>query len=239
MKRAMIPLAIAALAGTANASFFSFASDNDDQSWTFSGMGGGMFDAADATDALTLLIDDNNGPLAPLELSVEFDADFALTYVASVAIGGGNFLHTYTVDGMFTFDDANSGDQLFQVDFTGAVLTAPGGENSWSSTAAALGSDTFTDVTYTSFVEFADYGVFEGESVGPDDFGFDLTVLNTSGEIPFGDPDALGVDLDPNFLPAAQWWSEGSFSGSATFVPAPGSIALLGLGGLVAFRRKR
>ena len=49
-----------------------------------------------------------------------------------------------------------------------------------------------------------------------------------------------GVPLDPQtFLPAEKWQSEGSYSGSAFFIPAPASLAMLGAGGLIAARRRR
>ena len=77
----------------------------------------------------------------------------------------------------------------------------------------------------------ADLNVFAGQSVSPDDFGFDLSLLNSGPN---------GVAIDPQTgLPIATWRSEGSYSGSATFVPTPGAAALAGLGLVTVSRRRR
>jgi len=230
-------LAVLATAGAAHATFFSFASDNDDASWTWTGSGSDLANAQDPTDPVTLLIDDQNGGLPPLEMDVEFEADFTLNFNSSIPVGGDVFIHTYVVDGEFTFREA-SGAPVLAATFEGAILTAPGSENAWSSAAAVLGSDSFTTVTYESFISEPDYELFEGLSIASEDFGFDLTVINTSGNIPF-DGEGLGVALDEDGLPLEVYFAEGSFSGSATFIPAPGAVAVLGLGGLAATRRRR
>ena len=234
IRASMSTLAVLALAGTAHAQFFSIASDSDDMNWALSGDGGDVFAAA---DVVTLLIDDNNGPLDPLSMDVQFSADISISWVKSSDFGD-NFLHVYSAEGSFEFADMDTGDAMFTVSFSGAVFSSPGSENSWSSVASLLGSDGFTDVTYESFVSLPAYGIFPGLSVGPDDFGFDLTVLNDSGALPY-EPGFEGVELDDMHLPATQWWSEASYSGSANFVPTPGALVVLGLGGLVGMRRRR
>ncbi len=229
------------VAGTAQATFLSFASDSDDKSWTWTGKGASMFDAADAFDPITLMIDDHNGPLPAVAMSVEFDAEIHLSYNASVPIGGGFFVHTYHASGFFKFDDFSSGAPVVKVFFEGAIMTAVGGAASWGSTGALLGSDDFTSVTYESHIHMPAYGLFAGAtSIGPDDFGFDLSVINHSGLIPYTPhPSTNGVALGSDMLPLVQWWAESSYSGSAVFVPSPSSMALLGLAGLVAVRRRR
>ena len=63
-----------------------------------------------------------------------------------------------------------------------------------------------------------------------------LSTLNTSGTIPYSGQ-SPGANLGANMLPVDTWWSEASFT--AFRVPAPGTLALLGLGGLAALRRRR
>ena len=96
------------------------------------------------------------------------------------------------------------------------LFTVPGTQNAWSSVGAVLGADSFADVTYTATTALvtamggaataAQYGIVVGgsgssSSIGPDDFGFDLSVLN-SGAI------GLLVGLDPTTkLPTTAWRS--------------------------------
>lgn len=234
-------LALAVAAGSAQATFFSFASDKDDKSWTWTGKGGGMFDAADATDPLVLVIDDNNGPLPSVEIGVEFEAEVTLSYIGSLAIGGGNFQHSYYAGGFFKFDDFSAGNPIINVSFTQAIVTSVGKADSWGSAGAFFASDTFTTVKYQAFIDMPAYGIFKGQtSTGPDDFGFDLSALNHTGVLPYiPTPASAGVSLGTDMLPNQQWWSESSFSGTATFIPAPASTALFGLAGILAARRRR
>jgi len=48
----------------------------------------------------------------------------------------------------------------------------------------------------------------------------------------------VGIDAATR-LPTARWWSESSYSANANAVPTPGSLALIGLGGFAALRRRR
>jgi hypothetical protein len=218
-------------ASGAHAAFFSFASDNDHTSWTFRGIGNNVRDAQDGVDPQVLLIDDNNGVLPPLAMNLDFNADFIIGYLASVPLGGGTFVHNYSLNGNFSFVDAG-GNAVLTCLVRDGSLTAIGGAASWFSTATLQGNDNpFGAVTYTwNGPANPAYGLFPGQSIGPDDAAFTLTVLNSPG---------VGVPLDQGHLPSQQWFSEGSYSGSAFFVPAPGAAALLGLGGLVVARRRR
>ncbi|GIK20026.1 MAG: PEP-CTERM sorting domain-containing protein [Leptolyngbya sp. PLA2] len=224
--------ALAGLATAANASLFSFASDVDHTSFTFMGTGGFVGDAMDPSEPLTLLIDDTNGPGAPITLSIEFNAAFEIAHLGSIPSGGGNFIHAYSLDGSFEFRDA-FGALVLSAVVEGGSLTALGGAASWYSSGAIFGADgAGSSVTYTWHgPNIPDYGLFTGDSVDPDDAAFTLTFLQSDG--------GMGVALDQNMLPAMWWRSEGSYSGSAFFVPAPGSIALLGFGALAAGRRRR
>jgi MYXO-CTERM domain-containing protein len=227
-------LVVAGIAGSANAAYFSFASDNDHRSWTFAGNGANVRDANDATDPQLLLIDDNNGVLPSLPFDVEFDANFTIGFSGSVPLGNGAFVHNYVLNGTFTFTAA--GLPLLSATVSNGALTAIGTQTQWFSTATLQGSDYPGNpggaVTYTwSGPAAPGYGLFPGQSIGPDDMAFTLSVINSS--LP------RGVSLGDNMLPSGAWTAEGSYSGSSNFVPAPGALALLGVGGLMVSRRRR
>ncbi len=242
-------IGLAVMAGSTQAAYFSFASDNDHTSWTFRGLAGNagtaeLHDGADANDPVTLLIDDDNGPLAALGISVDFNADLVLTHSMSTNLGP-FWLHSYFVNGSFSFDDPNTGNAWLVCTINpqqAGVFTAPGTATSWSSTGAALGSDDFGEITWTVTLDFflahpeiAAYGLVPGATVGPDDFGFDLTVVNAGDEGP-----VVGGNVSLiNGLPASTWRSEASFSGRAGTIPTPGAAALMGMGGLLMARRRR
>ncbi len=224
----------AASSAPASAAFFSFASDADHTSWTFAGLGASVGDAQDPSDPQLLLIDDDNGPLLPVLLGVEFEADFRLSYLGSLPFVGGKFTHTYKLDGTFAFLDAASGAPVLSCSITDGLLTAVGNGGpapTWDSTATIQGSDGYGIVTYTWYgPSMPEYNLFKGDSVGPDDAAFTLTVLNHLT--------GLGTSLgSTSYLPTQEWWSEGSYSGST--VPAPASLALTGLAGLLVSRRRR
>lgn len=235
-------LLVLAGAATANAGIFSFASDFSDQSWTFSGeFHAGHFafeDGIDNSDPMTLMIDDANGVLDPLTFEVDFNMHADVDYVSSTPLGGGKFLHTYEVEeavaGWFT----DTGPVL-EMTFDGSIITIVGDEFGWDSAGSIFGSDSWADVQYTSHIDAPEYGMFEGDSVGPQDFGFSLTAINTSGALPydFGSP---GATLDPDtMLPTEEIFAEGSYSGSARFVPTPATASLLVGAGLIGLRRRR
>lgn len=234
-------LSIAGLAATSQAGLLSFASDFSDNSWTFFGENHGdhfaIEDQIDISDPMTLLIDDDNGLLDPLSFQVDFNAHMDLDYVTSTDLGGGLFLHVYAIQevdlGWFT----DSG-PIMEIAVEGGLVTVLGGEFSWGSTATIQASDTTGSVTYTSSIDAPDYGIFAGDSVGNDDFAFTLTAINTNGSIPYDFSD-IGVDLGSDMLPMDDFYAEGSFSGSAQFVPAPASALLLAGAGLFGIRKRR
>lgn len=224
---------VTGLAAGASAGIFSFASDTDHTSFTFGGFGASVHDAQDPGDVVNLLIDDDNGSNVPLSYDVEFAADFNIAFAGSVPIGGGLFVHTYSLSGEFGFYAAN-GDPVLTASIDGGALTALGDASHWLNTSTILGAD-----AYQSHVEYVwhladnpSYGLFNGASVGPaDDAAFTLTWLQSA--------QGAGVRLDAEMLPNGEWNSEGSYSGSATFVPTPGSLVLLGGAGLILGRRRR
>jgi hypothetical protein len=259
--RSIIGLGIAVLtacgaARPAQATFFSFASDHNSNGFTFGGSAGaaGSFTLGEFSrpNTFNLLVDDDNGPLATLSVAVEFRSSLTASGGSSTLIGGALYQHTYHISGMFGFYTP-AGVPLLTVDIGTAnpgFFTVPGTQNSWSSTGAVLGSDTYSDVTYTATTAFvtalggpaiaAQYGIVLGAggsitSTGPDDFGFSLSVLNAN---------AVGINVAINPLtkaPLSAWRSESSFSGASSLggIPTPGSAFLLGAGGILATMRRR
>jgi hypothetical protein len=232
----------------AQASFFSFASDVNDRlpTWVGSAGSGGAFTVTDAgpNNRFTLLIDDNNGPAPAVPLNVRLEANLSANWVVSPTIAPGVVLHKYTIDGSFSFRDGTTGALLLTGQIENGVFDAVGTSTSWSSTANFAGSDAFGTVTYTATqalvdrmiaagVDPATYGIRVGSSTGTDDASFALTRLigNLGGNV------AINATTR---LPTTGWTAEGSFSGSASNgVPAPASMSLLALAGVVAGRRRR
>ncbi len=246
-------LAVMALAGSAQATFFSFASDVNSDSFTFAGTAGptGTFTITQASqvNSFTLLLDDDNGPLPTLAITgLTLQANLTATGGVSQNIAGSLFQHSYRVTGTISFlSGSNTLLSILIGANNQAVLTVPGSQNQWSTSGAVLGADSFADVTYRATsalvnaiaglgASAAAYGIAVGpsgvaDSVGPDDFAFTLTTINTGtiGSVP---------TLNANRAPTADWRAESSYSGS-TVIPTPASVALLGVAGLTAFRRRR
>jgi len=250
-------LSILALAGTANASLFSFASDDDSSQFTFRGTAGsgstfGIVNGRDpAGTPVTLKIDDNNGALPTISLNVGFRANFTATFANSVGIAGA-MTYVYTVSGTFSFVDVNTGAALLTGSIGAnnpAALTILGSNTSWGSSGSIFDSDSAYNfagaVMWTATAGLGtaitnaganptNYGIAAagGTSNTPDDFGFTLTNLNSNGgPVPI---------TSPGRLPTTAWASEGSFSGSAiNGIPSPGALTLVGLAGLIGTSRRR
>lgn len=237
MKTAVLAmLGVAGLAASANATYFSFASDTANRQWTFAGNGANVSqgDAA-GVDVDLILADDNGG--TERTIATKFFASWTLSHVGSTGVGAA-VSHTYRATGNFQWLDASTGGLVLRGDFSDAIFTAGGSAAAWSSTATVMGSDEFTQMAYTSGISAPEVGLGIGALGGPQDFAFTLTVINTSGQLPYRANAAnRGVALGEGMLPGREWWSEGSFSGSA--VPAPGSVALVGLGGVMCLKRRR
>lgn len=225
---------VVAVAGSAQAALFSFASDVDSSSFTFFGWGNAIVDAQDPSDTQLLFIDDDNGVLPTLPVTVEFDAVFEMAYAGSIPVTGNTFVHTYALAGAFGFFDPDTGAPILTAALTGGSLTALGSATSWGTSETIQVNDIgASEIVYTWWgPAIPAYGLYPGNSIGPDDAAFTLTLtLSAAG---------AGVPLDPQTgLPAIDWVSEGSYSGSAFFIPTPGAAALAGLGLIGMARRRR
>lgn len=247
-------LTAAGLTGSAQAALFSFASDDASNAFTFVGTAGAAntftMTQQGARIPVTLKIDDNNGPLPTVALNVFFEAEFTLGWIGSLGTGNSQ-THAYSATGNFRFVDANGG-VLLSIATTGqnpAGMTIGGTMSNWASAGSLFGSDnagggtvayTTTPALFTlasgAGANLEQYGIFGGAnatSIGTDDFGFSLTFVSaaTGGPVP--------IDSTSR-LPTGAWRAEGSYSGSATWIPAPGTMALVGIaGGLIARRRRR
>lgn len=242
MKYTLAALAgMAIVAGTANAAFFSFASDTADHNWTF--IGGNALnhfhDGIGPGGKVDLLIDDNNGPLPTLTFSTHLQAQFDLSYIGSLPLGNGDYSHNYLVSGQFVFVDVATGTPLLFTNFSDGLFTARGGANSWYSTAG-FGADNFGGANINMSwggTSLPGYGLNPGTFINPQGFQYTLTAINTSGQLPY-DMSSPGVKLDQAMYPSAQWFAEGSYSASGN-VPAPGALVLGGMGIFAAARRRR
>lgn len=218
---------------------FSFASDSDNANFTWRGTGSNIQNGNSDGNQLTLVIDDGNGPAPALTYNVSFFAGFSISSTGSIPAGGGRFLHTYGVNasaneaaGSFEFRTA-SGDVLLSATIVAGSFSALGTQGAWGTAAGLAATDNATaQVEYVwNGPDLPAYGLFHGaHSQGIDDAAFTFTYLQNAAGAP-------GVGLDSE-LPG-QWFSEGSYSGTANFIPTPGAMALLGLGGLAMARRRR
>jgi len=243
MNRCLLASAALALAaGSANAAFFSFATDTSDHSWVYTGSGANIQNATNgSSDPMTLVIDDENGLASPLQVSVAFSAQYTLTFVGSVNLPGGAISYNYAASGQFVMSDIATGTALLTTTFSNALFTARGDQSRWFTTAGLQVDDSGGSTLSMIWggAALPQYGLAPGALNGsPRDFNFGLTVINTSGSIPYNGT-GPGVAINANTkLPSQTWFSESSFAAAAR-VPAPGSLALLGLGALAMGRRRR
>lgn len=246
------------MAGSAHATFFSFASDNSHQAPTFngtSGSGGSFTITSPANSPFNLLIDDDNGAAPALSVPTRLVTNLTAT---SVGMSGfGSFMtYNYAVSGNVDFNDA-SNNLLLRINIAQAgpaVMTVVGGATTWGTAGAIIGADMFSTISYqltpAGFAAFQAAASSAGQSLGlykvfaagtaspPNDFGFTLTALGRQGN-PIG---GTAVTIDPQTkLPTVAFQSESSYSGSVGQfpIPAPSSVALLGMAGLLTGRRRR
>lgn len=184
-----------------------------------------------------LLVDDANGPLPTLVYEhTRFAVDFTLTSLGAATLPTGQVLHSYSVDGTFTFWLP----AVMSASIESGILTVLGDANSWGSSATIQASSLAgSNVTYNwNTDDQPAYNLFNGASTSEmTDVAFTLSNITS---FPGGPTTISGVTIDPQTgLPNMTWQSEGSFSGSAFFVPAPGTAMIAGLGLAALGRRRR
>ena len=244
MKSFAMAAVVALAAGSAHAAFFSFASGSASNAWTFNGNALSLTDGTGPGNPILLQIDDNNGPAPALQVSVSFVAQYTLTFVGAVNLPGGAQALSYAANGSFTFTDIAAGTPLLTTTFSNALFSVRAGANNgpWATTAS-LQVDNGLGASVSMVwggANLPQYGLAPGALTGsPRGFGFDLTGLNSSGAMPYNGQNPGVATNSVSRLPEAQWWSEASYSSTANVIPAPASIALMGLGGLAIARRRR
>lgn len=235
MRHTLALLLASGVAATANAAYISFASDTNHAGPTFisNNIQTPTFrDGGPATVggkvALKLLVDaDEDGPGTAVSYDIFMNFNATLTNYNAHNFAG-SWIHEYTAFGRYEFVDANSGALLLGVSFNKALFT------SWSAAQGFLG----TSATLQSNLGPDDDGQYEGSLVNQfsivNDWAFTLTNLRATSGKP-GDVVPVGNDGSHRY----DWKSEGSYSATLALVPAPGALALAGLGGLIAARRRR
>lgn len=241
INQSLLGLTILAVAGSATAQqvvTFSFASDDNSNAPSFVGSAGSsVSDSGFADQSYSLLVDDFNGPLPSVSYDeLNLDVNFSIEAVTKVEIAPGLFNHQYTLAGGFSLVEEDTGSAVLNADISGAVVSILGTRDSWFTSGAVVSTDLDSaEITYTWLGDtLSEYGLFSGESSiidGIDDGVFTLSAIR--GE------QGASVQLGADDLPVEAWSAEGSFSGSAVFVPAPGTIGLLAGAGLIATRRRR
>lgn len=224
--------ALMMLAGSAQASFFSFSSDRNTDGPTFSSLSGKSVSDGrpfDVTGKVTIdfMYDaDENGPGAATIIPASFEFDATATSYAVTPFAG-SFIHSWTLAGTYKFTELTTGTTFFSAAFGNALMT----NFSDSSTLLSLSGSILSNKPADGSLAFATAGALAGVDVsGGQDFSFSLSAFRSAAN-----GGRVGVAADGSFL--SQWKSEGSWSAHA--VPAPGALALIGLGGLMLAKRKR
>ncbi|MFN7021977.1 MAG: hypothetical protein ACK4WH_11705 [Phycisphaerales bacterium] len=239
-----------AITGAASATTLSFASDDDSNFSTFMGSSGsgGMFMIRNGRTPLptpvTLNVDDNNGANPTAQLPVGLVVSLSATHVASTPFGG-EWNHVYAVSGSYSFVHPVSSAPLLvvQINPGSAAMTIVGGATTWGSAGSIIGSDAaagvpngvdYSDVGLSAYMTSLGYNpnnyIVSGGTFFAEDFAFTLTSLNADGGI---------VELDAGHLPTTSWFAEGSHSGHAFDIPAPGAAAAAGVFMMTLGTRRR
>lgn len=223
MRNTLMMLAVVGGLGAATAAnagvSFSFADPTGGrQMMNMAGLGPGgsgllMYDQS---APLTLIVDGTGSGLGSTTFNARLEMNLSLGQTSNV----GN-LTIAPVTGSFTFYTLNGA--IRQNILTGNASEGSyvrlGGTNSILFSAPGLG--------YTPGPALA--GFLGGQTLTPGFEGvFTVTDLDTGGS------SVIGANRFFNSFTA-----NASFSGNAQVIPAPGALALLGLGGLVAARRRR
>lgn len=226
-------LAGAALAASSHAAFLSFASDVNFDGPTFRSTG--LFSFGDAGTGLNpvnvmLMVDaDEDGPNPAIAVPSTMTVRAQFGAYTPVSLGGGRWLHAYSgIGGSVVFTANATGMPVLTISFANAALTSLSNSASLLGSAGGFESDSLADPA----LSFVGEGVLANVILpGPSSFAFSLSALR--GEAGGG---RAAVD-QPSGSFSDAWVSEGSFSAST--IPSPGSVALMGAAMLTAARRRR
>lgn len=222
---------LALAAGSAHAALFSFASDRNQDGPTFSALAVNAVNdgrSLDANGVITVdfLADrDNDGPGAAQSITSNFEFAANITSYQVVAFGG-QFIHNFTLSGAFSVVDASNQQVIFHAMFNNALFS------SWSNSANQLGRSAQIQANDQAdpTLSFATAGALADIDVSQDrDFAFSLSNVQLAN--------GNRVPVTPNGISQVPWSAEGSFSAAA--IPAPGVLALGGLGLIATARRRR
>lgn len=234
MRNSITAIAALTLAGaTAQATTFSFSSDRNTDGPTLASLqSGSVIDGRPFDLGGQVVVDffydlDENGPggAGVIPAAFEFSAAIKSYTVTSVA---GNFLHSWTLEGQYKFIELTTGQTFFTATFANALMSNFSDSAALLSKSGSMQSNLAADAA----LAFTTGGALAGLDVtGLPDFGFTMTALRSAAN-----GGRVAVAADGRFL--SPWKSESSWSARA--VPAPGALALVGLGGLLLARgRKR
>jgi hypothetical protein len=227
---------VASFAGAAQADLtFSFADPINGRqvTHTANGIGGpntGLL-TYDKTATLSFLVDGSSEPNNFSALFTNARMEMNLVLGPAVSLGGGNFVAP--LSGFFRiYDAANNNTDILRADATGGSFVRFSGTNSFL----------FSDLDGLSYTLGSPLQalLLPGRTILPPDIengvpsqegSFSLTDILTGGQ-----PPASLVGANGKF---ANFQANASFSGNVKLIPTPGAAALIGLGGLVAIRRRR
>jgi len=232
MRQAILGSALlACLAGSANAAIFSFASANNGDGPTFSALTINSLSDGRTLDAngvvtLNFLADrDGSGPGAAQSIVSEFRFTASVSGY-SVFNFGGQFVHNFSLSGSFSILDLSTNQPIFQSTFSNAVMSSLSNSSTLLSRSATIQANDESDpgLTFTTSGALGDIDVSQQR-----DFSFALSNLQmTSG---------ARVPVNAGGITQAPWTADASFTASA--IPGPGALALMGLGTLIGARRRR
>lgn len=229
-----VGVSVAGLTGSSSAALISFASDTNPVAPTLVGAYDGGTNSTLVRDVsptpVELLFDpDDDGPLGPISMDAHLTTSIQLSYAGSVQVFPGYFTHSFSALGWFQYDNAPGEDEfLIRGEFNLGEAAFIGLGTSGMIMSASI---TGFDINYTTVdISPAIFGVSLVDL--PGDFGFTITNLNGGFGVQLargGRGEVIGVH---NFN------AESSFSGSFV-IPTPGALAIAGLAGLAASRRRR
>ncbi|MGP1347402.1 MAG: hypothetical protein ACTS3F_12150 [Phycisphaerales bacterium] len=236
-------LIAAAIAGTAvsasNASVFLTFSDppgGREVEYVAPTAGGNTFGVLTADATVDLEIDLSAVTGNPADVLVFTGASFSHTVnIGEVTVVTPTFFEAGLSNGSFSFF-TSGGDLIFNASYDdgGAFIFNAAGGVSTSNPGSALAFNTGAGFVSALPGTLAGDGLVDLEAL---DSSFTLTALLFSSGLKL-----VSLDNDNNGVPEFyfnDFEANSAYTGTALLVPAPGAIALAGLAGIAAFRRRR